>query len=57
MSDYYQNGFDLGYGRSPSGNKDYPAMDGDDYNYRQGIEDGRNRKNIANEIDQEYDNY
>lgn len=57
MRDYYQDGFDLGYGRSSPDSKDYPKTDGDDYDYKQGIDDGRNRRNIANEIDQEYDNY
>ena len=57
MRDYYQDGFDLGYGRSPSGNRDYPKTDGDDWSYRQGVEDEQNRRNIANEIDREYEGY
>jgi len=51
MRDYYQDGFGRGYGRNLSGDKDYPSTDGDDYDYRQGIEDGQNRRNIADEID------
>jgi hypothetical protein len=57
MRDYYQDGFDLGYGKNHSGSRSYPTTDGDDYSYRQGVEDGRDRRNIANEIDREYEQY
>jgi len=57
MRDYYQDGFDIGYGRGSSGNRDYPSTDGDDFSYRQGIEDGQRHRDIANDIDREYDGF
>jgi hypothetical protein len=54
MEDYYNDGFNDGYGR------DYlnyghsrPQTDGDIYSYEQGREDGVRRRNISDEIDRE----
>ena len=54
MRNYYQDGFDNGYGRDHNGPREYPQNDGDDYSYRRGQEDGRRRRDIANELDREY---
>lgn len=51
MRDYYQDGFDDGYGRSRYDDGDYPANDGDRYSYRTGMEDGQRRWDIARELE------
>ncbi len=53
MTDYYQDGFDDGYGRHRSGEREYPQNDGDDYNYRKGVEDGQRRRRVMDEPDDE----
>jgi len=50
MRDLYQDGFDDGYGNKIYGEREYPQSDGNRYNYRQGVEDGKRRKNISDEL-------
>jgi hypothetical protein len=52
-SDFYQDGFDDGYGRGKYGEREYPETDGDRYSYERGVEDGRRRKSISEELDRE----
>jgi len=52
MRDYYQDGFDNGYGRDNRNyDNDYPKTDGDRYSYERGIEDGERRRKIREELD------
>ena len=46
MEDYYNDGFNVGYGR-PDFNDGHtpPQTDGELYDYQHGIEDGRRRRN------------
>lgn len=53
MGDFYQNGFDGGYGRSFHGDREYPQNDGDEYSYQRGLEDGQRRRRISDELDRE----
>jgi len=53
MRDYYQDGFNDGYGKEVPGEREYPQNDGDDYSYRRGVEDGTRRKSISEELDAE----
>ena len=53
MRDYYQDGFDDGYGRKGYGEREYPQFDGDKYDYEKGLEDGQRRKKISEELDSE----
>ncbi len=54
MRDFYNDGFETGYGkRPPDGPREYPQTDGDDYSYRRGIEDGQRRRDISDELDRE----
>lgn len=53
MEDFYQNGFDAGYGRKHYGDREYPQTDGDKYSYEHGLDDGRRRRRIADELDRE----
>ncbi len=55
MRDYYQDGFDDGYGRYRIDDGDYPQSDSDWYSYRDGLEEGRRRRRIADELDREYE--
>ena len=54
MRDYYNDGFQQGYGR-PNDNydNDYPRSDGDRYSYRCGVEDGERRRRVSDELDRE----
>ena len=54
MRDYYRDGFDDGYGKSRHDDGDTPSTDGDRYDYRQGLEDGARRREIANELERDY---
>ena len=54
MRDYYQDGYDAGYGRDVYSGGDYPETDGDWYDYQQGLEDGRRHRRISEELDREY---
>ena len=54
MRDYYQDGWDDGYGRDRIDDGDYPVTESDKYSYRTGLEDGRRRRRIADEIDREF---
>lgn len=53
MRDYYQDGFDDGYGNDIYGEREQPQNDGDDYSYRQGLEDGQRRRDISNELSED----
>ena len=53
MRDYYKDGFDDGYGSYRDNDGDYPSTDGDSYSYRRGLEDGRRRRDISDELDRE----
>jgi hypothetical protein len=55
MRDYFQDGFDDGYGRYRIDDGDYPQSDSDKYSYRDGLEEGRIRRRIADELDREYE--
>ncbi|OQB40147.1 MAG: hypothetical protein BWY04_01438 [candidate division CPR1 bacterium ADurb.Bin160] len=57
MRDYYQDGFDDGYGRYRIDDGDYPQSDSDWYSYRDGLEEGRRRRRIADEISKELERY
>lgn len=53
--DYYQDGFNDGYGRDYyNPDNDQPESACDQYSYRRGHEDGKRRREIANELDREY---
>ena len=53
MEDFYQDGFDDGYGNCRSDNHESPVTDGELYDYRQGVEDGNRRREISNELESE----
>ena len=53
MRDYYQDGFDDGYGRSSYGDREYPRTNCDKHSYQQGLEHGRRRQRISDELDRE----
>lgn len=56
MEDYYDDGFNAGYGRSYlNDHHDSPRTDGERYDYQRGIEDGQRRRQIADELDREWD--
>jgi hypothetical protein len=57
MRDYYQDGFDAGYGKPPGGHNDFPQTDGDAWSYRRGVEDGQRRRRISDELDREHSRY
>lgn len=54
MRDYYQDGFDRGYGKNHTNyDNDFPRSDGDRYSYERGVEDGQRRREISRELDRE----
>jgi len=54
MENYIQDGYNDGYGRRYLNNgHDQPMSDEDLYFYNKGYEEGRRRKEIADEIDEE----
>ena len=54
MENYYQDGFNAGYGRSHlNDHHENPQTDGDRYSYRRGHEDGQRRRDISNELERE----
>ena len=54
MEDYYGDGFNAGYGHSErNSHHEFPQTDGDQYNYRQGMEEGRRKRQVSDEIDRE----
>ena len=54
MEDYYNDGFNEGYGRRyRNQGHEAPQSDGDRYSYRTGQEDGERRRRISREFDQE----
>ena len=53
MSDFYQDGFDDGYGRKNYGERENPQDDCDKYSYRRGYEDGQRKKEVSDELDRE----
>lgn len=55
MKNYYQDGFNVGYGESYLNNgHDYPTSDGDRCSYNEGIENGIRRREISNELEEDY---
>ena len=55
IRDFYDDGYNDGYGRKTFGDREYPQTDGDKYSYERGLEYGRLRKKISDELDQEID--
>ena len=51
MRDYYDDGWNDGYGRWRCDDGDYPTTDDERYSYRRGLKDGQKRRRIAEEID------
>lgn len=51
MRDYYNDGFNEGYGREHTSPREYPQTDGDEYSYRRGREDGERRKEAGRDIE------
>jgi len=55
MEDYYEDGFNTGYGRSYlNDGHDSPQSDGERYDYQQGIEDGQRRRRFADELENDW---
>ena len=57
MRDYYNDGYEQGYGREVDNEGDYPKTEGDKYDYQRGLEEGRRRRRISDEIDRELEIY
>ena len=55
MSDFYSDGFDTGYGRGVSGEREFPVTDGEVYDYRQGMEDGQDCREMDDEFERRGD--
>jgi len=54
MEDFYQNGFDNGYGRNYlNDDHEMSLSDGEQYDYRVGRADGERRRRICDELDNE----
>jgi hypothetical protein len=54
MEDYYNDGFNTGYGRGYlNDHHDAPTSDGDRYSYNRGLEYGMRRRDISRELDRE----
>jgi len=53
MRDSYEDGYNDGYGNRTYGKREYPKTDQDDYSYRQGIDDGRRRRQISDELERD----
>lgn len=53
MRDFYNDGFNDGYGNRTYSPREYPQTDQDDYSYCTGIEDGQRRRRISDELDRE----
>jgi len=53
MRDFYNDGFDDGYGKKHYGEREYPQTDSDKNSYERGLEEGQRRKHISEELDQE----
>lgn len=54
MEDFYNDGFNYGYGRGyRNSGHEQPETDGDRYSYERGREDGQRRREIAKELDSE----
>lgn len=51
MRDYYQDGFNDGYGNKTYGDREFPVTDGDRYSYEQGLEVGRRWRSYRDEDD------
>jgi len=51
--DYYQNGWDIGYGRGMKPGGEYPMTDCDRYSFERGLEDGQRRAEVGRELDRE----
>ena len=53
MRDFYDDGFNDGYGRRSYGDREYPQTDLDEASYKCGLEYGKLRKHISDELDEE----
>ncbi len=53
MPDFYNEGFNDGYGKHFYGEREYPQSNGDRASYERGIEDGQRRGRIRDEIERE----
>lgn len=54
MEDFYQDGFNVGRGRSRlNDGHDYPQSVCDRWSYEDGIRDGERRRRISDELDRE----
>jgi len=53
MRDFYNDGFNDGYGRRSYGDREYPQTESDKASYEQGVEYGKLRKRISYELDEE----
>jgi len=53
MRDFYDDGFNDGYGRRSYGDREYPQTDSDKNSYERGLEYGKLRKRISDELDEE----
>lgn len=51
MRDYYDDGWNDGYGRWRRDDGDCPTTDDERYSYRRGFEEGQRRRRVADEID------
>ena len=54
MRDYRNDGFNDGYGKGTNSSfREYPQTDLDRHSYNDGLEEGRRRRKIADELDNE----
>ena len=54
MEDWYNDGFNTGYGQAwKNSGHDYPQSDSDTYSYKRGREDGERHRRAAEELERE----
>ena len=53
MRDYYDDGYQDGYGKYRYDDRDYPKSEADRYSYYRGLREGQRHRRISNEIDRE----
>ena len=53
MRDFYDDGFNDGYGKSWYGDREYPQSESDRASYKRGFEYGQLRRKIGNELEEE----
>ena len=53
MRDFYNDGFDDGYGRKTYGDREYPQAESDKASYERGLEYGHLRKRISDELERD----